>query len=39
MAARYQILVMLMVYAASGLAAAMFLEAARRMAVNGEEGY
>ncbi|WP_456411828.1 ABC transporter permease [Oceanithermus sp.] len=33
-AARYQILVMLMVYSASGLAAAMFLEAARRMAVN-----
>jgi len=38
-AARYQILVMLMVYAASGLAAAIFLEAARRMAVNGETGY
>ncbi len=35
-AARYQILVMLMVYTASGLAAAMFLEAARRLAVNGE---
>lgn len=38
-AARYQILVMLMVYTAAGLAAAVFLEAVRRLATNGEVGY